>query len=56
MALTTVRDWLTEEGNYDRIDRIVFCTFLDRDKEIYEALGATLFFLDPALEHRGERL
>ena len=56
VALTTVRDWLTENGNDKKIDRIVFCTFLDRDKEIYEGLGAELFTLDPTLEHRGEQL
>ena len=56
VALTTVRDWLTEEGNYDRIDRIVFCTFLDRDREIYEVLGAELFSHDPTLKHRGEQI
>ena len=56
VALSTVRNWLSEKENYEKIDRIVFCTFLDRDKEIYEALGVNLFFLDPALEHRGEQL
>ena len=43
VALTTVRDWLISRGNSKRIDRIVFCVFLDSDRKIYETLGPDIF-------------
>ena len=55
VALSTVRSWLSEKENNERIDRIVFCTFLDRDKEIYEALGSELFSLEVTSKPRGEQ-
>ena len=55
VALSTVRNWLSEKENNERIDRIVFCTFLDRDKEIYDALGAELFSSEITSKPRGEQ-
>ena len=60
VALTTVRDWLLEKENNRRVDRIVFCTFLDKDKEIYETLGPKVFCQRPKsggsfFEDRGEQ-
>ena len=59
VALTTIRDWLSEKENNRRVDRIVFCIFLDNDKEIYETLGPRVFCQRPkgsgsTLEGRGE--
>lgn len=38
VALRTVRMWLEVPGNANKIDLIVFCTFLDKDKVIYNEL------------------
>lgn len=36
VALATTRAWLEHEDNADKVDKIVFCVFLDRDRAIYE--------------------
>jgi Macro domain len=46
VALSTVRRWLETDNNADSLDSIVFCTFLDVDKSIYEQL-MTAFFPRP---------
>jgi len=40
VALNTVFSWLETDDNKDKIDKIVFCTFLRVDKEIYQELLA----------------
>lgn len=35
VVLKTVREWLDKEDNADKIDRIIFCLFLDIDQRIY---------------------
>ena len=60
VALAAVRDWLVEEENNKGIDRIVFCVFRDKDREIYEALVPEIFFQEykgsrNTLKLRGER-
>lgn len=42
-ALRTTREWLDDPAHAEAIDAIVFCTFLDRDREIYERLMPTFF-------------
>merc|ERR1719494_455747 len=42
VALRTVRAWM--ENNHQQMDRIIFCTFLAVDFQIYEELMATLYF------------
>jgi len=36
IALNTVRKWLEDENNRDKVDLIIFCTFLDNEKTCYE--------------------
>ena len=60
VALATVRDWLVEEENNKGIDRVVFCVFRDKDREIYEALVPEVLSQDfkesrNTLKLRGER-
>ena len=38
IALKTVKDWLQEEKSISEVKEIIFCTFLDKDTEIYERL------------------
>jgi len=42
VGLTTARKWLENEGN--TIDKIIFCTYLSEDFEIYEELMARFYF------------
>lgn len=42
IALKTVRKWLLK--NSDKIDRIIFCTFLSRDFQIYQRLMTNKYF------------
>ncbi|XP_034158797.2 ADP-ribose glycohydrolase MACROD2 isoform X4 [Pangasianodon hypophthalmus] len=44
IALNTVRDWLKE--NKDKIDRIIFCVFLENDYGIYNRKMSDYFPLD----------
>eukprot|EP00759_Apiculatamorpha_spiralis_P013147 PhF_6_TR19941/c0_g1_i2/m.29018 len=41
IALRTVREWL--EVNGDRVDKIVFCTFMEHELGVYERLMPTYF-------------
>ncbi|KAG9195051.1 hypothetical protein G6011_00171 [Alternaria panax] len=34
-ALETVRKFLEEEGNADKLDRVIFCNFLQKDEDAY---------------------
>jgi TATA box-binding protein-associated factor RNA polymerase I subunit A len=43
VALKTVRSWLDDENHSDKVDRIIFCTFLPIDVEIYEELMPRYF-------------
>ncbi|KAK3827995.1 MAG: hypothetical protein J3Q66DRAFT_321591 [Benniella sp.] len=39
VALGTVREWLDgNEDEIERMDRIIFCVFLDKDEQIYKRL------------------
>ena len=38
VALRTVRMWLETPGNASKVDLVLFCTFLDKDKMIYNEL------------------
>ncbi|XP_065833111.1 ADP-ribose glycohydrolase MACROD2-like isoform X3 [Oscarella lobularis] len=38
VAIDTVRKWLDVPENAEKIDRIIFCTFLSADVKVYEAL------------------
>ncbi|CEM14676.1 unnamed protein product [Vitrella brassicaformis CCMP3155] len=38
VALGAVRDWLSDADNYASVDRVVFCTFLAKDQDIYERI------------------
>uniref|UniRef100_A0A5S6R390 Macro domain-containing protein n=1 Tax=Trichuris muris TaxID=70415 RepID=A0A5S6R390_TRIMR len=43
VALRTVKEWLQIEDNFQALDRIIFCVFLDEDRLIYEELVASYF-------------
>jgi len=43
VALRTVRKWLEEEDNHKKIDRIVFCLFLQKDQDIYKKMLPHVF-------------
>ncbi|XP_064484503.1 macro domain-containing protein CT2219-like isoform X2 [Ornithodoros turicata] len=38
VALSTTREWLEVEDNASKVDRIIYCLFLDKDVSIYEEL------------------
>uniref|UniRef100_T2MJL7 MACRO domain-containing protein 2 n=1 Tax=Hydra vulgaris TaxID=6087 RepID=T2MJL7_HYDVU len=42
VALKYVRHWLQE--HYNKIDRIIFCTYISKDFEIYKELMSNLYF------------
>ena len=41
--MDTVRRWLDTGDNHTKIDRIIFCVFLDTEKECYELLMKKFF-------------
>ena len=43
IALGTIRKWLDKPGNADKVDRIVFCTFLAREQEAYDKITPFFF-------------
>ncbi|CAO3566951.1 unnamed protein product [Mortierella alpina] len=44
VALQTVRDWMdTNSTEVEKMTRIIFCTFLEKDKDIYQALLPAYF-------------
>jgi len=50
VALRTVRKWLEEENNYEKIDRIVFCLFLQKDQDIYNKMMPLVFPSTPTTQ------
>jgi O-acetyl-ADP-ribose deacetylase (regulator of RNase III) len=38
VAIETVQRWLSTGDNGSLIDQVIFCTFLDKDAELYEML------------------
>eukprot|EP00640_Fibrocapsa_japonica_P004016 CAMPEP_0113935190 /NCGR_PEP_ID=MMETSP1339-20121228/2395_1 /TAXON_ID=94617 /ORGANISM="Fibrocapsa japonica" /LENGTH=221 /DNA_ID=CAMNT_0000937257 /DNA_START=51 /DNA_END=716 /DNA_ORIENTATION=+ /assembly_acc=CAM_ASM_000762 len=55
IALDTVRTWLEEDTNVEKIDLIVFCAFEDKDKEIYERLLPLYFPPEPSESSEAEQ-
>jgi len=47
VALRTVRRWLEEEKNHEKIDRIVFCLFMQKDQDIYSKMLPLVFPTGP---------
>lgn len=43
IALRTVHEWLVTNGNYDKIDRIIFVTRRVKDEEAYSTLMLKYF-------------
>jgi TATA box-binding protein-associated factor RNA polymerase I subunit A len=43
IACKTVKTWMENPDNLEKIDRIIFCTFLDREKMCYEKLLVDFF-------------
>jgi hypothetical protein len=47
VACRAVREWLEVESNRDAIDRIIFCTFLEKEKICYDELLQEYFPVVP---------
>eukprot|EP00091_Calanus_sinicus_P025702 TRINITY_DN9957_c0_g1_i1.p2 TRINITY_DN9957_c0_g1~~TRINITY_DN9957_c0_g1_i1.p2 ORF type:complete len:132 (-),score=41.14 TRINITY_DN9957_c0_g1_i1:71-466(-) len=47
VALRTVRGWLEENDNHEKIDRVVFCLFLQKDQDIYSKMLPLVFPVGP---------
>eukprot|EP01041_Mallomonas_annulata_P007075 gene7075-14389_t len=47
VALQTVRQWLEVKENFSSIDLVLFCTFLEKDLDIYKTLLCEYFPLLP---------
>ena len=47
VALRSVRGWLEENKNHEKIDRVVFCLFLQKDQDIYSKMLPLVFPLGP---------
>lgn len=43
VALRTVRKFLDEGGNADKVDRVIFVVFLEKDRKVYEELMQAYF-------------
>ena len=54
VALSTVRDWLEDEENRKKTDRIVFVVFQPRDVKVYWKLAQLYFPLGPGPEPEEE--
>eukprot|EP01128_Nolandella_sp_AFSM9_P007350 TRINITY_DN39_c0_g1_i2.p1 TRINITY_DN39_c0_g1~~TRINITY_DN39_c0_g1_i2.p1 ORF type:complete len:334 (-),score=92.57 TRINITY_DN39_c0_g1_i2:58-1059(-) len=52
VALEVVREWCEVPGNLDKIDLLIFCTFLEREEQCYERLMFEYFppTPDPAFQ------
>jgi len=48
IGLKTVRDWLGKDDNRNKVDKIIFCTFLDKERFCYHKL-TPLFFPLPQI-------
>jgi len=53
IALKVVRKWLEVPGNKDKVDKIIFCTFLEKEKDCYLKLFQ-VYFPVPKLEEKKE--
>ena len=43
IALREVRHWLDVPGNSDKVDKVIFCTFLEREVRMYASLMPCYF-------------
>jgi O-acetyl-ADP-ribose deacetylase len=43
IALREVRSWLDVPGNADKVDKVIFCTFLEREIRMYASLMPSYF-------------
>ena len=54
IALGETRKWLEQPGNVDKVDRIIFCTFLEREVRMYATLMPGYFPI-PGVELGGAK-
>jgi len=47
VALRSVRRWLEEDSNHEKIDKVVFCLFLQKDQDIYRKMLPIVFPVGP---------
>jgi hypothetical protein len=50
VALKVIRNWLEKDDNKDKVDSIIICTFLDREKKCYRDLLKEYFPLPKKAE------
>jgi len=43
IALRVIRQWLEKNNNRDKVDKIIICTFLQRERECYAKLSSLYF-------------
>jgi O-acetyl-ADP-ribose deacetylase (regulator of RNase III) len=55
IAIEVTRKWLEEGDHKDKVDRIIFCTFLAKEKDCYEKLMPEYFPLPVSKEEEIKR-
>ncbi|XP_060081575.1 ADP-ribose glycohydrolase MACROD2-like [Ylistrum balloti] len=53
VVLSTVRTWLEDRDNVDKVDRIIFCLFMPQDVALYEELMQLYFPVPSSLVQKG---
>ncbi|XP_033734812.1 ADP-ribose glycohydrolase MACROD2-like [Pecten maximus] len=53
VVLSTMREWLEDSDNGDKVDRIIFCLFMPQDVVLYEELMQLYFPVPSSLEKKG---
>ncbi|OWF38256.1 O-acetyl-ADP-ribose deacetylase MACROD1 [Mizuhopecten yessoensis] len=53
VVLSSIREWLEEDNNADKVDRIIFCLFMPQDVALYEELMQLYFPVSSSLEQKG---
>ncbi|XP_069116542.1 ADP-ribose glycohydrolase MACROD2-like [Argopecten irradians] len=55
VVLSTMREWLEESDNADKVDRIIFCLFMPQDVLLYEELMQLYFPVPLSPERKGKQ-
>lgn len=54
IALTTVKQWLSEDENSNSMDKIIFCVFDSKDEEIYKKNIGKIIGSDPDIKNESD--
>jgi O-acetyl-ADP-ribose deacetylase (regulator of RNase III) len=55
IALQNTRKWLENEENRNKVDKIIFCTFLEREIDCYSRMFASYFPVKNSAQTVGEK-